>query len=431
MSFDCTSCAKNIIDGVGGYDNILAVKDCFAYLAVSVRNDRLIDKSKIEDGEWIIICDVEDGIVKLVFGLGFTSASYSVCSECARLLNEYDRTNRRAYDDCADASDNTDTDSQDPDENASCADASDTDKLRRIAGNKYTADYFMKATEKGLSGLKLARMEKGVIKGFISTIAADAARFANEKGLDGEFEFQTEFADVILSSMRNGKQADINGTAFISMDKSARIIVQYQEGEKGEGYNIIVTDVEAEGTVTYAGKMNGSDNTRKMPVNDGRSDREEQAHDLENTTDSGIEDGTALYIIVLLIIIWAICMSIFSKPVQDVSTHDQHTAQTPVVQDAYEEKETEAKQEQSDTSAGDISEQRMKAIGSCISVISLTSTFLGVIFVVAGIVRAMVSHAEENGYERQRAVMITASGMALLMVRFIIPSVILPILSGM
>jgi hypothetical protein len=99
--------------------------------------------------------------------------------------------------------------------------------------------------------------------GFVFMIAEEAARFANEKGLDDEFTLVPEFVGTLMNAEEKDGRMEISGNVFISDDKSACISVQYQKNGRRETYNLLVTDIESKDRISYAGEINGPAETRK------------------------------------------------------------------------------------------------------------------------------------------------------------------------
>ena len=62
------------------------------------------------------------------------------------------------------------------------------------------------------------------------------------------------------------------------------------------------------------------------------------------------------------------------------------------------------------------------AINAVLSILYLVANIVGIIFIAVGIVRFAMSHAQEDGPGQQKAIMMMATGVVLLVVRFVLSS---------
>ena len=62
------------------------------------------------------------------------------------------------------------------------------------------------------------------------------------------------------------------------------------------------------------------------------------------------------------------------------------------------------------------------AIKAVLSILYLVANIVGIIFIAVGIVRFAMSHAQEDGPGQQKAIMMMATGVVLLVVRFVLSS---------
>ena len=302
-------CAENIIAGAGGYENITSIRHDGLAITIGLRNGNIIQSGLIERNDMVRDCRLifdpdsyqpnrKFGELQFTMKPGDVAGIYNkLCALCEYYelqdreegvprhnLEEDCRYLERAGEIFADPDEdcrntekereiiwiNEDEDFADPDENCgpnedcgfteACGDdkADECDGERRpVPKGKYTAEYFITVAKKAASDLSLLHVEKNTVMGFVFMIAEEAARFANEKGLDDEFTLVPEFVGTLMNAKEKDGRMEISGNVFISDDKSACISVQYQKDGKREAYNLLVTDIEGKNRVSYAGEING------------------------------------------------------------------------------------------------------------------------------------------------------------------------------
>ena len=154
------------------------------------------------------------------------------------------------------------------------------------AGTKhYTAEDFMRPVEGAVK--EMSSFRKNAMLGFAGTIAADAAELANEKRLDKDFVFITDFTDALFNALAS-ETVSFSHDIFVSTDRMCRISVQYGKSGAGEEYHITLVDAVSKKAYTYAGKIEISDTAEKYE-GEGRDishvlpDPEEKSFDSDET----------------------------------------------------------------------------------------------------------------------------------------------------
>ena len=302
-------CAENIIAGAGGYENITSIRRDGLIITIGLRNDNIIQSGLIKRNDMVRECRLvidpdsyqpnrKCGELRFSMKPGDVAGIYNkLCTLCKYYelqdreegvprhnLEEDCRYLEKAGEIFADSDEDCrytekeskiiwtgeDEDFADPDEDCgpnedcgfteACGDdeADEYDEERRpVPKGKYTAGYFINAAEKAAGDLSLLHVEKNAVMGFVFMIAEEAARFANEKGLDDEFTLVPEFVGTLMNAEEKDGRMEISGNVFISDDKSACVSVQYQKNGDREAYNVLVTDIEGKNRVSYAGEING------------------------------------------------------------------------------------------------------------------------------------------------------------------------------
>ena len=124
----------------------------------------------------------------------------------------------------------------------------------------YTAEDFIRSVEDAIK--EMSSFRKNAMLSFTGTIAADAADLANEKRLDKDFVFITDFTDALFSAFAS-ETVSFSHDIFVSTDRMCRISVQYRKSGAGEEYHITLVDAVSKKAYTYAGKMEISDTAEK------------------------------------------------------------------------------------------------------------------------------------------------------------------------
>lgn len=224
----CVERTKNLISGLGGYENIASFRyDENSILHITVKDGKKVSQEIIRQDRCITGIDGDDREITVTMETGTGDGVFAVLNVPSIVREEPCRTN--------------------------------------ALGRKYTADYFMEIAEKAVSKMPVLQIEKNAVMGFVFMIAEEAARFANEKGLDNDFDFVPEFVSAVTNPQKKDGIIMISGNVFAYAEKKTYISVQYQRKGASETYNLLMTDMGTDDGVRYIGKIRGA-------TNDGRQD---------------------------------------------------------------------------------------------------------------------------------------------------------------
>lgn len=433
-------CAENILTGAGGYENIISFCHDGSEIKIKIKDEKKIERSILKKND----------MVKQISTL-HSNMSYAKDTEwrtTALWLTLEPKNTAGVYNDlCTLYKDGgvcinpdkkiTDSDS----DSIRSGKDDDSDTHGTPPKRKYTAGYFINVAEKAAEDLSLLHVDKNALMGFVLMIAEEAARFANEKGLDDEFTLVPEFVKAITDAKEKDGRMEISGNVFISDDKSACISIQYQKNGRREAYNLLVTDIENKDRVSYAGEINGpadadeekSDGTAETrkeernggdrePLPDTDGGRPEKRRSVAGTEGSSKTFPASSLILTAFIIVIALVFVIEIKRGGGITTEDRRSENETVQQEipVQEEKSTaerDVPSEAAETTQEDTEfELARKALFSIMSIIITGMRAIGTMMIVSGVIRYASASCSGDGKRKQIAAMVLATGMTTLLI---------------
>lgn len=421
--------AKNILTGAGGYENIISFCHDGSEIKIKIKDEKKIEHSILKKND----------MIKQIASL-HSNVSYAEDTEwrtTALLLTLEPENTVSVYNDlctlykdggvCIDPDKEiagSDSDSilsgKDDDGDVCGTPSESSDTHGTPPERKYTAGYFINVAEKAAEDLLLLHVDKNALMGFVFMIAEEAARFANEKGLDDEFTLVPEFVKAITDAKEKDGRMEISGNVFISADKSACISVQYQKNGNREAYNILVTEIEDKNRVSYAGEINGPTDREPLPDTDGG--RPEKRRSVAGTESSSKTFSASSLILIAFIIVIALVFVIEIKRGGGISAED-HRSENEIVQQevpVQEEKSTVEKDvpgEMEETTQEDIEfEPARKALFSIMSIIIIGMRAIGTMMIISGVIRYANASCSGDGKRKQIAAIVLATGMTTLLI---------------
>lgn len=411
---DFYNCAGSIIEDVGGYENIISIDYINSEIVIKVKSDKKIKHKVLEKNKMIkkIIFvsyaeDTGEHMTTLRLALGSKNAP-QVYNELCALYKDYETTKE-------------DTGSgKKPGSHDDCE--LDAEKTR--TKKRYTAEYFMNIAEEAVKNLPLQYIEKSTVLGFVFMIAEEAARFANEKGLEDEFVFVPEFAEDLVNVKNEDGRMEAGGNIFISADKSACISVRYQKDGDKEVYNLLVTDIEEKNRISYAGAINSSADKDAVP-DTTEYDKPEEKPEADTEKPVGI--------LIMLAIQLAIIIILFIAPKttnDDYAVADHNSGKESVQQSSYYQEETGSKKENESEAAEEKtpeelqSELAREAVLNLMSFVIVMIKGLGILMTVIGAIRISFAVCTEDEIEKSKSASLIAMGIALLITTMIIPNIV-------
>ena len=395
------NCAENILTGAGGYENIISFCHDGSEIRIKIKDEKKIERSILEKND----------MVKQIASL-HSNMSYAEDTEwstAALLLTLEPENAARIYNElCTLYKDGGAC--IDPDKEIAGSDSGsirsgkddDCDAHGTPSERKYTAGYFINVAEKAAEDLLLLHVDKNALMGFVLMIAEEAARFANEKGLEE----------------KDGRM-EISGNVFISADKSACISVQYQKNGNREAYNVLVTDIESKDRVSYAGEINGPADGENLPDTDGG--RPGKRRSVAGAEGSSKTFPASNFILTALIIVIALVFIVEIKKGREITAEDRRSENEIVQQEipVQEEKSTAEKDvpgaAEETTQENIESELTRKALFNIMSIIITGMKTIGTLMLVSGIIRLVCASCSGDGEGEQKAAMVLATGMVALL----------------
>lgn len=205
----------------------------------------------------------------------------------------------------------------------------------------YTAGYFEEVAASAImQDYELTDEQSAAVMRMIKKIAPDAARFANEKRLRGEFTFIPDIISAVIDADADEGQRAFTSNVFASSDGNAHITVSYQQKDGNEAYNLIVSSVETNSRVTYSGTANGD------VENEGRIEEDTDPPKDESDTSGILYSIAAIAITALFIFI--VLQTIFSSLREGISTAGTVQQQTETFQ-SQQQTETFQSQQQDES----------------------------------------------------------------------------------
>lgn len=413
------NCAENILTGAGGYENIISFCHDGSEIKIKIKDEKKIERSILKKND----------MVKQISTL-HSNMSYAKDTEwrtTALWLTLEPENTAGVYNNlCTLYKDggvriNPDKKITDSDSGSIPSGKDDDDDVCGTPPKrKYTAGYFINVAEKAAEDLSLLHVDKNALMGFVFMIAEEAARFANEKGLDDEFTLVPEFVSTLMNAEEKDGRMEISGNVFISDDKSACISVQYQKNGDREAYNVLVTDIEGKNRVSYAGEINGPADGEILPDTDGS--RPEKRKSVAGTEGSSKTFPASSLILTAFIIVIALVFAIEIKRGGGITTEGCHPENETVQQEipVQEEKSTAERDvpgEAAETTQKNIeSELARKALFSIMSIIITGMRAIGALMLVSGIIRLVCASCSGDGEGEQKAARVLATGMTTLLI---------------
>ena len=412
------NCAENILTGAGGYENIISFCHDGSEIRIKIKDEKKIERSILEKND----------MVKQIASL-HSNMSYAEDTEwstAALLLTLEPENAARIYNElCTLYKDGGAC--IDPDKEIAGSDSGsirsgkddDGDAHGTPSERKYTAGYFINVAEKAAEDLLLLHVDKNALMGFVLMIAEEAARFANEKGLDDEFTLAPEFVKAITDAKEKDGRMEISGNVFISADKSACISVQYQKNGNREAYNVLVTDIQSKDRVSYAGEINGPADGENLPDTDGG--RPGKRRSVAGAEGSSKTFPASNFILTALIIVIALVFIVEIKKGREITAEDRRSENEIVQQEipVQEEKSTAEKDvpgaAEETTQENIESELTRKALFNIMSIIITGMKTIGTLMLVSGIIRLVCASCSGDGEGEQKAAMVLATGMVALL----------------
>lgn len=439
-------CAENIIAGAGGYENITFIRHAGPVIIIGIRNNRIIQNGLIERNDMVRRCrlitdlvslppDRKCGELQVAMKPGDAAGIYNeLCTlrEYYELRDREEGVPRHNLEEDCKYLEKAGKIFADPDEDCgfteTCGDdgTDECDGERRpVQKGKYTAKYFMNAAEKAAGDLSLLHVEKNAVMGFVFMIAEEAARFANEKGLDDEFTLVPEFVSTLINAEEKDGRMEIGGNVFISGDKSACISVQYQKNGKRETYNLLVTDIEEKNRISYAGEINKSGDADEKESDGAAEVRKEgrNSGDGEKPAGTGVPNLSSLIMLIMMIVSLGVVMMIMQEEKNYATEHYQQ-------EDAgaqYEPDSSAAAEEAPGGSSKKYTQEELLEL-EILSIAAVAIKIIGIIAVLVGMVGFAVYYDEKDKNGMSTSVKHFSTGILLLImatvVSFAAPSIV-------
>ena len=414
---DFYNCAVSIIEGAGGYENIISIDHINSGIAIKVKNNKKIRCKVFEKNKMIkkIISvsyaeDVGEHMITLHLVFGPKNAP-QVYNELCVLYKDYETMKE-----------DTESGKKTEDRDDCGPDAENKTQTKR----RYTAEYFINIAEEAVKNLPLQYMEKSTVLGFVFMIAEEAARFANEKGLEDEFVFVPEFAEDLVNVKNENGRMEAGGNIFISADKSACISVRYQKDGNEEVYNLLVTDIEEKNRISYAGAINSHADRDAVP-DAAEHDKPKEEPEADTKKPAEILLHLMLAIQFAIVIILLIVSPIMND---DHAVADHNSGKESVQQSSYRQEETGSKKENESEAAEEKtpeelqSEPAREAVLNLMSFVIVMIKGLGILMTVIGAIRISFAVCTEDEIEKSKSASLIAMGIALLITTMIIPNIV-------
>lgn len=263
----------------------------------------------------------------------------------------------------------------------------------------YTAGYFEEVAASAImQDYELTDEQSAAVMRMIKKIAPDAARFANEKRLRGEFTFIPDIISAVIDTDADEGQRTFTSNVFASSDGNAHITVSYQQKDGNEAYNLIVSSVETNSRVTYSGTANG-DVENKERIEENTDPPKEESDTLGEILCIIGRIVTALFIFVVL-------QTLFFSPKEGFSTTGTVQQQTETFQS-----------QQQDESESQAPDEAMTHLNNALSPLLFA---IGIILLCIGALRlALSQQTTDNTYDIKSASRPVCMGIFFLLIAII------------